>query len=153
MTGVYPLLIASRFHVGQELPSAQREYESPVSELNYNNRLITVALDCCWNHSGLFGAGGGLMFLLVLLIILKYPTRIAIGTSSLIIAMTSASGTIGYAMQGNVDYKTGAIIAVAAIISGILGAKLANKVDEKILNRIVGSMFAVIGILMYFLKS
>ncbi len=44
------------------------------------------------------------MFLLVLLIILKYPTRIAIGTSSLIMAMTSTSGTIGYALQGNVDY-------------------------------------------------
>jgi uncharacterized membrane protein YfcA len=55
-------------------------------------------------NSGLFGAGGGLMFLLVLLIILKYPTRIAIGTSSLIMAMTSTSGTIGYALQGNVDY-------------------------------------------------
>jgi uncharacterized membrane protein YfcA len=124
------------------------------SEMNHKNRLITFGIGLLLGvNSGLFGAGGGLMFLLGLLIILKYPTRIAIGTSSLIMAMTSASGTIGYAMQGNVDYKTGAIIAVAAIISGILGARLANKVDEKILNRIVGSMFAVIGILMYFLNS
>ena len=124
------------------------------SEMNNRNRLITFGIGLLLGvNSGLFGAGGGLMFLLVLLIILKYPTRVAIGTSSLIMAMTSASGTIGYAMQGTVDYKTGAIIAVAAIISGILGARLANKVDEKILNRIVGTMFAVIGILMYFLKS
>jgi uncharacterized membrane protein YfcA len=39
------------------------------------------------------------------------------------------------------------------VVSGLLGARLANKVDEKILNRIVGSVFALIGIMMYFLKS
>ncbi len=125
-----------------------------LEEMNHKNRLITFGIGLLLGiNSGLFGAGGGLMFLLVLLIILKYPTRTAIGTSSLIMAMTSTSGTIGYALQGNVDYKTGSIIAVAAVLSGLLGARLANKVDEKILNRIVGSIFAVIGIMMYFLKS
>jgi len=125
-----------------------------LSEMNHKNRLITFGIGLLLGiNSGLFGAGGGLMFLLVLIVILKYPTRIAIGTSSMIMAMTSMSGTVGYAIQGTVDYKTGAIIAVAAVVSGLLGARLANKVDEKILNRIVGSIFAVIGILMYFLKS
>lgn len=123
------------------------------SEMNNKNRLITFGIGLVLGvNSGLFGAGGGLMFLLVLLIILKYPTRMAIGTSSLIMAMTSASGTLGYALQGNVDFTTGIIIAVAAVISGILGARLANKVSDKILNRIVGTMFAIIGVLMYFLK-
>ena len=124
-----------------------------LSEMNNKNRLITFGIGLVLGiNSGLFGAGGGLMFLLVLLVILKYPTRMAIGTSSLIMAMTSASGTLGYAMQGNVDFTTGIIIAVSAVVSGVLGARLANKVSDKILNRIVGTMFAVIGVLMYFLK-
>ena len=124
-----------------------------LSEMNNKNRLITFGIGLVLGiNSGLFGAGGGLMFLLVLLVILKYPTRMAIGTSSLIMAMTSASGTLGYALQGNVDFTTGIIIAVAAVISGVLGARLANKVSDKILNRIVGTVFAVIGVLMYFLK-
>ena len=45
-----------------------------LSEMNHKNRLITfgigLLLGIC---SGLFGAGGGLMFLLVLIVILKYP--------------------------------------------------------------------------------
>lgn len=124
-----------------------------LSEMNNKNRLITFGIGLILGvSSGLFGAGGGLMFLLVLIVILKYPTRIAIGTSSLIMAMTAASGTVGYAIQGNVDFATGIVIAIAAVVSGLLGARLVNKVSEKILNRIVGSIFGVIGILMYFLK-
>lgn len=124
-----------------------------LSEMNNKNRLITFGIGLILGiSSGLFGAGGGLMFLLVLIIILKYPTRMAVGTSSLIMAMTAASGTIGYAIQGNVDFQTGIIIAIAAVLSGLLGARIANKVSEKILNRIVGTAFGIIGVLMYFLK-
>ncbi len=124
-----------------------------LSEMTNKNRLITFGIGLLLGvSSGLFGAGGGLMFLLVLIVILKYPTRMAIGTSSLIMAMTAASGTVGYAIQGNVDFRTGIIIAIAAVVSGLLGARLANKVSEKILNRIVGTVFGVIGVLMYFLK-
>jgi uncharacterized protein len=131
----------------------QENVKVRLSEMNIKNRLITFGIGLILGvNSGLFGAGGGLMFLLVLLIILKYPTKIAIGTSSMIMSLTAASGTVGYALQGNVDFKTGIIIAVAAVISGLGGARIANKVEEKILNRIVGSMFAVIGVLMYFIK-
>lgn len=124
-----------------------------LSEMTHKNRLITLGIGLLLGiNSGMFGAGGGLMFLLVLIVILKYPTRIAVGTSSLIMALTATSGTIGYAIQGNVDFQTGAIIAVAAVVSGLLGARIANKVSENILNRIVGSVFGIIGVLMYFLK-
>ena len=91
------------------------------------------------------------MFLLVLMIVLKFPTHMAIGTSSLIMAITAASGTLGYALHGNVDFSTGIILTVAAIIGGLLSARLANKVSEKVLTRIVGAVFAALGIAMIFL--
>ena len=103
-----------------------------LAEMNTRNRLITFGIGLLLGvNSGLFGAGGGMMFLLVLMVVLKYPTKLAVGTSSLIMAMTAASGTIGYALQGTVDWRVGAIIAVAAVITGLLGARLANKVSEK----------------------
>jgi len=102
--------------------------------------------------SGLFGAGGGLMFLLVLMIVLKFPTHMAIGTSSLIMAITAASGTLGYTLQGNVDFSTGIILTVAAVIGGLISARFANKVSEKNLNRIVGGVFACLGIAMIILQ-
>lgn len=126
---------------------------SRLAVMNNKNRAITFGIGIVLGIiSGLFGAGGGLMFLLVLMIVLKFPTHMAIGTSSLIMAMTSASGMIGYAVQDNVDFKTGIIIAVSAVLSGLLSARIANKVSEKSLNRIVGSVFACLGVVMIFLQ-
>ncbi|MBP9040982.1 MAG: sulfite exporter TauE/SafE family protein [Anaerolineaceae bacterium] len=124
-----------------------------LAAMNAKNRLITFGIGLALGIiSGLFGAGGGLMFLLVLLVVLKYPLRMAVGTSSLIMAMTAASGTLGYGLQGNVDYATGIIISIAAVLSGMLSARLANRVPDVILNRIAGSVFAVLGIVMMILK-
>jgi uncharacterized membrane protein YfcA len=124
-----------------------------LAQMTTRNRLITFGIGLLLGiNSGLFGAGGGLAFLLVLLIVLRYPTKLAVGTSSLIMAMTAASGTIGYALHGSVDWSVGAIIAASAVVSGLLGARLAHKVSEKILNRIVAVIFAVIGVVMIVLK-
>ena len=131
-----------------------REFkDSTLAEMNNKKRAITFCIGLVLGIiSGLFGAGGGLMFLLVLMIILKFPTHMAIGTSSLIMAITAASGTLGYALQGNVDFKTGILLTISAIIGGLLSARLANKVSEKILNLIVGGVFASLGIAMIFLQ-
>jgi len=127
--------------------------DSKLAILNWKNRLITLGIGIILGViSGLFGAGGGLMFLLVLMIVLKFPTHMAIGTSSLIMALTAASGTLGYALQENVDFSTGAILTVAAVIGGLLSARLANRVSEKTLNRLVGGVFACLGVAMIFLQ-
>ena len=127
--------------------------ETHLAVMTNRNRAITFGIGLALGvSSGLFGAGGGLMFFLVLMILLKYPTHMAIGTSSLIMAITAASGTLGYALQGNVDYATGMIIAVAAVLGGLTSARFANKVSEKKLNRIVGGVFACLGMAMIFLQ-
>lgn len=133
---------------------APREKEEfPLAAMNTKNCLITLGIGLVLGLiSGLFGAGGGLMFLLVLMIILKFPAHMAIGTSSLIMAITAASGTLGYALQGNVDFSTGIILTIAAVIGGLLSARLANKVSETVLTRIVGGVFASLGVAMIFLK-
>jgi len=127
--------------------------EARLAVMNWKNRMITFGIGIILGMiSGLFGAGGGLMFLLVLMIVLKFPTHMAIGTSSLIMAITAASGTVGYAMQRNVDFSAGLIIAIAAVVGGVLSARLANKVSEKSLNRIVGGVFACLGVAMMILQ-
>lgn len=92
------------------------------------------------------------MFLLVLLVVLKFPIRMAVGTSSLIMAMTAASGTVGYGLQGIFDYTTGIIISIAAVLRGLLSVRIANKVSDVILNRIAGSVFAILRIVIIFIK-
>jgi len=98
--------------------------------------------------SGLFGAGGGINFLLVLLFVVKLPLHKAIGTSTLIMAITALSGAIGHGARGNVDLIVGLVIGIGTIIGGLLGARFANRVSEKILGRVTGIIFIGLGIAM-----
>jgi len=103
--------------------------------------------------SGLFGAGGGMAFLITLILVLKYPTHKAIGTSSLIMSLTAASGTIGYAAHGNVDFTAGLFLAAGSILGGLLTAQLANRVSEQTLEKLVSGVFVSLGVLMMFTSN
>ena len=102
--------------------------------------------------TGLLGAGGGIMIFLVLVFVLKYDIRKALGTSALIMVITSISGAIGYGIRGFVDYKIGLIIGIIAAVTGSFGAVIANKVEENTLKNIVGSTYIFLSLLMITVK-
>lgn len=60
--------------------------------------------------SGIFGAGGGVMILLALIVLMSFPLHKAIGTSTLIMAITALSSTVGYAARGSVDFLLGSVL-------------------------------------------
>lgn len=103
--------------------------------------------------TGLFGTGGGATILLVLVYILDYPLHTAIGTATALMAISAASGTIGYATTKHVLWVDGVIIGVAAMFSGMLFSRFANKVSEKTLNVLVGLIFIAIGVSMFFVEG
>ncbi|GIM30280.1 transporter [Clostridium polyendosporum] len=98
--------------------------------------------------SGIFGAGGGVMILLALIVLMSFPLHKAIGTSTLIMTITALSSAVGYAARGNIDLVLGSLIAVGAVLGGVLGSRYANKVNEKTLQRAVGICFAAMGVVM-----
>lgn len=100
--------------------------------------------------SGFFGAGGGMLFLYVLILVLGYELHLAVGTSTLIMAITAASGAIGYALHGDLDILAAAFIIVGTIISSRLGAKLANKLGANVLARVIAVILIALGIMMLF---
>lgn len=98
--------------------------------------------------SGIFGAGGGVMILLALIVLMSFPLHKAIGTSTLIMAITALSSTIGYAARGKIDFILGSLLSVGAILGGVIGSRYANKVNEKTLQKIVGICFMAMGVVM-----
>jgi hypothetical protein len=116
--------------------------------------MITVAIGLYIGlMTGLFGSGGGVTILLVLLYVLDFPLHAALGTATAIMAVAATSGVIGYTIQGHIPWVDGIIIGVAAMISGIFFTRGANHASEKALNRAVGSIFVIVGIIMTFIGN
>ena len=103
-------------------------------------------------NCGIFGAGGGILIMIVLIFVLDYPIHKAVGTSTIIMAVTAASAATGYWLRGNVDLLASVIIAGGTVAGGMSGARLANLTSERTLARIVGGIFIALGVTMTALR-
>lgn len=97
---------------------------------------------------GFQGAGGGFLFLIALVVIFGYNIHKAVGTSTLMMMATAASGVIPYTLQGAVNWCAVVIIGIASLLTNRIAAKKANQIPEKKLTKIGGSVFIFLGCLM-----
>jgi len=102
--------------------------------------------------TGIFGAGGGLSVFIILYSVLRFDIKKSIGTSSFVMLLTALSGVMGYAENRNIDFRLGIIIGISAAVGGIISSIFANKINEKILARIIGGFFIFFALVMVFLK-
>lgn len=74
--------------------------------------------------SGLFGVGGGIVMVPLLVAWFALDQRRAGATSLLAIVPIATASTIGYAVNGNVDIASGLLLLLGGIVGGQLGARL-----------------------------
>ena len=96
---------------------------------------------------GSVGAGGGMMMLFILTTILGYELKSAIGTSVFIMAFTAFTGAVThFSVSGFPDWKILVCCALSTLLWAKVAAHFANKIDNKILNRIIGIFLCALGI-------
>jgi len=102
---------------------------------------------------GFVGAGGGMMMLLVLTVFLGYELKTAVGTSVFIMTFTALTGSASHFAIGGVPDLACLITCVLSTFGfAWFSARIANKADPKLLNRIVGVVLLVIGVVMLTFK-
>ena len=96
---------------------------------------IAVGLIC-----GFVGAGGGMMMLLVLVSVLGYELKTAVGTSVFIMTFTALTGAMSHFAIGDgvTDYSILVLCIIFTLIGAMLTAKFANKASAKVMNRTLG---------------
>lgn len=101
--------------------------------------------------AGLLGIGGG--FIIVsLLVLLGYPTIQAVATSSLVIIMSSSTGSFYNWRKGYLDLQRVIYIALPAIITAQLGVLLGVNIPEYVLLTVF-SFFLLVNIFLIRLRK
>ncbi|WP_368074127.1 sulfite exporter TauE/SafE family protein [Agrococcus sp. SGAir0287] len=92
--------------------------------------------------SGLFGVGGGIVIVPLLLAFGGLERKLASGTSLAAIVPTSAVGVVAYAIPGHVDVVAALILAAGSVVGAQLGALLLARLPVSFV-RILFMAFAI----------
>lgn len=85
--------------------------------------------------SGLFGVGGGIVAIPLLVITMGYPQHMAQGTAAFMILPTVAAVGFRYWRAGNADLLMSVALALGAVPMGFLAASWAQKLPQIVLRR------------------
>jgi uncharacterized membrane protein YfcA len=81
--------------------------------------------------SGLFGVGGGILIVPMLIAFRGYPPKTAMATSLAAILFTAIAAGASHASAGNVAWKEGALIGVPAVAGAYVGAAVHQRIDTR----------------------
>lgn len=97
---------------------------------------------------GLFGLGGGVIMVPLMVGILKMGQHKAHGTSLVVLIFTGIAGAITYAFKGSVDILASVLLASTAIFTTRAGAYFANALPEWKLKRSFGGFMILVTLLL-----
>jgi uncharacterized protein len=95
-------------------------------------RLVLIGLVAGF-FSALFGVGGGIVVVPLLMLLLTYDVRPATGTSLAAIAIIALVGSIAYGIRGEVEPGYAALIGLPAAAGALAGAALQQRLASRTL--------------------
>ena len=96
--------------------------------------------------SGLFGVGGGTVIVPLLVVWLAYGEREATGTSLAAIVVIAAFAAGGQALQGNVEWLDGILIAIPAVVGVVVGATVQQRISQRTISLLFGALLLAVAI-------
>ena len=100
--------------------------------------------------NGVFGGGGGMIVVPMLVSLLKCEPKKAHATALLIILPLSLTSGLFYAAFGSLDLKVALPVTAGVILGGIAGAFLLSKLSSKWVVAIFSVVMAIAGVKMLF---
>jgi uncharacterized membrane protein YfcA len=101
--------------------------------------------------SGLFGIGGGVIIVPLLIYWAGFNQHKATGTSlAVLLPPVGLAAVFEYYRHGNVDIRAAAIIAIALFVGGFFGAVIANRMSGPYLRLTFGVFIVAMGVYLIF---
>jgi uncharacterized membrane protein YfcA len=100
--------------------------------------------------SALFGVGGGVVVVPLLVLLLGYSTRWATGTSLAAIGFTSLFGMVAYGVLGEVRWSDAALVGFPAMLGTLLGTWAQQRIPVRTLTLLFSVLLAAVGVRLLF---
>ena len=98
---------------------------------------------------GFVGAGGGMMMLIVLTVVLGYELKTAVGTSVFVMAFTALTGAAEHFIIGGVyDWYLLGLCVILTCFFAQIASHFANRSSEVVQKRMTGGVLTALGIAM-----
>lgn len=121
-----------------------------------SNKKITLAmaLGCGIGWvCGFTGSGGGILMLTLFTVVLGYNLKVAVGTSTMIMTVVALTGAVSHIWMGaRVDFAPALVTVVFCLLGAYVSAKFANRCEIVKLNRVVGIVLTILGIITILIK-
>jgi uncharacterized membrane protein YfcA len=103
--------------------------------------------------SGLIGIGGGIIIIPALIFLFGFSQHLAQGTTlALLVPPIGFLAAWTYYKQGYVDLKVASLICLGFFFGGFLGAKIATRLSDVVVERVFGVALLLIALKMIFTK-
>jgi hypothetical protein len=96
--------------------------------------------------SALFGVGGGIIIVPLLILLLAFDGKVATGTSLAAIGITALAGTILYAFEGHVDVAHAALVGLPAAAGAITGTAIQQRISARALTLAFAGLLAALAV-------
>lgn len=103
---------------------------------------FVIGVEC-----GFMGSAGGVLMLMVLTLMLGMETKLAVGTSSLVMMLVALTGAVSHVTMGaELELMPSIVMTAACTIGAVCSSKFANQVEEKTLNRAAGVVLLLVSV-------
>jgi uncharacterized membrane protein YfcA len=96
--------------------------------------------------SALFGVGGGIVIVPLLVLVAGFEQRPAMATSLVAIGFTALAGTIAYAARGEVKPGPALIVGIPGAIGAVFGASLQQRLQTRTLSLTFAGLLALVAV-------
>ncbi len=96
---------------------------------------------------GMFGVGGGVLLVPLLVLLFRFEQHTAQGTS--LVALVPPTGLLAflnYWQQGQVDVKVGLLLMPGVFLGGMVGSKLAQRLSPRGMRQVFATLMFGLGV-------
>jgi len=102
---------------------------------------------------GIFGAGGSILLVPILVYVLEVPVKSALGMSLFILMLTGFSATLAHARSQNVRWMIGVRWALSGLAGAYVGGRVAEFIPEQVLLTVFAGVVVVAALAMIWRRT